>query len=78
VRHSNSQFIISPRKLNGSIGSLRLVFNNDTLIELETQDGQQQKSLLLFSDIKQNHSLPADTFLFVMPDDYELDDQRQP
>ncbi|WP_297818451.1 outer membrane lipoprotein chaperone LolA [uncultured Paraglaciecola sp.] len=76
VRHSNSQFIISPRKLNGSIGSLRLVFNNDTLIELETQDGQQQKSLLLFSDIKQNHSLPADTFLFVMPEGYELDDQR--
>ena len=78
VSQLDGQFIITPREPNGGIDSLRLVFNNDTLVELETQDGQQQKSLLLFSDIKQNHSLPADTFLFVMPDDYELDDQRQP
>jgi len=78
VSQLDGQFIITPREPNGGIDSLRLVFNNDTLVELETQDGQQQKSLLVFSDIKQNHSLPADTFLFVMPDDYELDDQRQP
>jgi outer membrane lipoprotein carrier protein len=52
------------------------VFNNDTLVELESQDGQQQKSLLLFSEIQQNHSLPADTFIFVRPEGYELDDQR--
>ena len=78
VSQLDGQFIITPREPNGGIDSLRLVFNNDTLVELETQDGQQQKSSLLFSDIKQNHSLPADTFLFVMPDDYELDDQRQP
>jgi outer membrane lipoprotein carrier protein len=76
VSQSESQFIITPRELNGGIESLRLVFKGDTLVELESQDGQQQKSVLLFSDIKQNHSLPADTFLFVMPDGYELDDQR--
>ena len=66
----------SARELNGGIESLRLVFNNDTLVELESQDGQQQKSLLLFSEIQQNHSLPADTFIFVRPEGYELDDQR--
>jgi len=76
VSQSDSQFIITPRELNGGIESLRLVFKGDTLVELESQDGQQQKSVLLFSDIQQNHLLPADTFLFVMPDGYELDDQR--
>jgi outer membrane lipoprotein carrier protein len=76
VSRLDSQFIIKPRELNGGIESLRLVFNGDTLIEIESQDGQQQKSLLLFSEIQQNHSLPADTFRFVMPEGYELDDQR--
>lgn len=76
VSQSASQFIITPRELKGGIESLRLVFKDDTLVELESIDGQQQKSVLLFSEIKQNHSLPADTFIFVMPDGYELDDQR--
>jgi outer membrane lipoprotein carrier protein len=76
VSRLDSQFIIKPRELNGGIESLRLVFNGDTLIEIESQDGQQQKSLLLFSEIQQNHSLPADTFRFFMPEGYELDDQR--
>ena len=76
VSQSDSQFIITPRELNSGIESLRLVFDNDTLVELESQDGQQQKSLLLFSEINQNHSLPDDIFIFVRPDGYELDDQR--
>jgi outer membrane lipoprotein carrier protein len=76
VSQLDNQFIITPRELNGGIESLRLVFNGDILVELESQDGQQQKSLLLFSDVKQNNALPADTFIFVMPDGYELDDQR--
>jgi outer membrane lipoprotein carrier protein len=76
VSQLDNQFIITPRELNGGFESLRLVFNGDILVELESQDGQQQKSLLLFSDVKQNNALPADTFIFVMPDGYELDDQR--
>jgi outer membrane lipoprotein carrier protein len=76
VSHSDSQFIITPRELNGGIKTLRLLFKGDLLVELESQDAQQQKSLLLFGEIKQNHSLPSDTFIFVMPDGYELDDQR--
>ena len=76
VSHSDSQFIITPRELNGGIKTLRLLFKGDLLVELESQDAQQQKSLLLFGEIKQNHALPPDTFIFVMPDGYELDDQR--
>jgi outer membrane lipoprotein carrier protein len=76
VSQSASQFIITPRELKGGIESLRLVFKDDILVELESIDGQQQKSVLLFSEIKQNHSLLADTFIFVLPDGYELDDQR--
>ena len=76
VSQSGSQFIITPLELNGGIESLRLVFKDDMLVELESQDGQQQKSLLLFSEIKQNHALPPNTFTFMMPDGYELDDQR--
>jgi len=76
VSRSDKQFIITPLEKNGGIESLRLVFNGDILVELESQDGQQQKSKLTFSEIKQNSPLPADTFIFVMPDGYELDDQR--
>jgi outer membrane lipoprotein carrier protein len=76
VSQSDTQFIITPRELNGGIESLRLVFNGDLLVELESLDGQQQKSVLSFSEIKQNDPLPKDTFIFVMPDGYELDDQR--
>jgi outer membrane lipoprotein carrier protein len=76
VSQSDAQFIITPLELNGGIESLRLLFKGDVLIELESQDGQQQKSLLTFSEIKQNNPLAADTFIFVMPEGYELDDQR--
>tara|TARA_R110002153_G_scaffold264615_1_gene426638 strand:- start:9307 stop:9936 length:630 start_codon:yes stop_codon:yes gene_type:complete len=76
VSQSDNQFIITPLELNGGIESLRLVFNGDLLVELESQDGQQQKSVLSFSDIKQNKPLPANTFIFVIPEGYELDDQR--
>ncbi len=76
VSQSDSQFVITAKELNGGIESLRLVFNGDTLVELESVDGQQQKSFLSFSEIKQNKSLPVDTFIFEMPDAYELDDQR--
>jgi outer membrane lipoprotein carrier protein len=78
VSQSDGQFIITPLVFNGGIESLRLVFDGDTLVKLESQDGQQQKSVLSFTDIKQNHPLPVDTFIFVMPDGYELDDQRKP
>ncbi|MFT5839457.1 MAG: outer membrane lipoprotein carrier protein [Flavobacteriales bacterium] len=76
VSRSDKQFIITPSLPNGGIESLRLLFNGDILVELESQDGQQQKSLLSFSEIKQNTTLPAEIFTFVMPDGYELDDQR--
>jgi outer membrane lipoprotein carrier protein len=76
VIQSDAQFIITPLELNGGIESLRLLFKGDKLVELESQDGQQQKSLLSFSEIKQNKALAADTFIFVMPAGYELDDQR--
>ena len=76
VSQLDSQFIITPRELKGGIESLRLVFKGDLLVELESQDGQQQKSVLSFSEIQQNKTLAADTFIFVMPDGYELDDQR--
>ena len=76
VSQSGEQFVITPQALDGTLVSLRLLFNGNTLIELESEDGQQQKSLLLFSQIQQNHSLATDTFMFVMPDGYELDDLR--
>ena len=76
VSQADNQFIITPRELNGGIESLRLVFKGDTLVELESQDGQQQQSLLSFNNIKQNNPLPADPFIFVMPAGSELDDPR--
>ncbi|WP_299076820.1 outer membrane lipoprotein chaperone LolA [uncultured Paraglaciecola sp.] len=76
VSHSKQQFFISAIAPNGGIESLRLTFKGDRLVELESQDGQQQKSLLTFSEIQQNNPIAAGTFVFEMPEGYELDDQR--
>ncbi|MEP2652593.1 MAG: outer membrane lipoprotein chaperone LolA [Paraglaciecola sp.] len=72
------QFIIEPISDNGSIEVLRLFFEGDELLGLETRDTQQQTSRLAFSDISQNGDILQSIFSFSMPIGYELDDQRNP
>jgi outer membrane lipoprotein carrier protein len=72
------QFIITPIQAGGTITRLNLRFENGQLMAIQTEDGQQQTSTLIFSDMQQNQALPNKQFVFSMPDGYELDDQRAP
>ena len=74
----SEHFVIQPVVPAGNIEVLRLLFNDDNLVGLETRDTQQQTSRLSFTDIQQNQPIQGARFTFTMPDGYELDDQRNP
>lgn len=77
VSAKDNVFVITPIKETGNIEKLRLVFtNNNQMVELQTTDVQKQISTLSFSNIFLNHKLPVDKFNFIVPDGFELDDQR--
>ncbi|WJG11170.1 outer membrane lipoprotein chaperone LolA [Aliiglaciecola sp. LCG003] len=64
---------ISPQS---QIAELQLRFEQGKLVELSLIDRQLQISKLVFSDIQQNIPLGNEPFKFVVPDGFELDDQR--
>lgn len=76
VNIKDSQFVITPLVPNGGIEALKLVFDDDKLVELQSTDTQQQTSKLIFSAIQQNQAVADTQFVFVQPEGYELDDQR--
>ncbi|MFT2091138.1 outer membrane lipoprotein chaperone LolA [Paraglaciecola sp. 2405UD69-4] len=78
VALSGQQFTIEPIADKSSIEVLRLFFEGETLVSIETRDTQQQTSRLVFTDIQQNKTIQESTFSFSMPAGYELDDQRNP
>ncbi|MBF7072852.1 outer membrane lipoprotein chaperone LolA [Glaciecola sp. MH2013] len=59
-----------------SIRQLNIKFENGLLTELTSIDNQQQKSLLVFSDIKQNTDVQKSSFEFSVPPTFIVDDQR--
>jgi outer membrane lipoprotein carrier protein len=78
VEFDSQQFVITPTVSGGTIEKLRLVFKDNSLVELETQDAQQQSSTLFFANIQQNQPISDVKFTFVLPPGFELDDQRIP
>ncbi len=76
VAKNDQQFTISAINPGAGISELQLSFSDDTLEALKSTDAQQQTSELRFSDIQQNKTLATSTFIFVMPEGFELDDQR--
>ncbi|MGS2720262.1 outer membrane lipoprotein chaperone LolA [Paraglaciecola aestuariivivens] len=76
VSQQQNQFTIKPNTQGTSIQSLQLSFKGDQLVGLQSIDSQQQTSVLLFSDIQQNKPLGANTFIFTLPEGFDLDDQR--
>nr|WP_297349262.1 outer membrane lipoprotein chaperone LolA [uncultured Glaciecola sp.] len=76
VEKKQSRFIVVSSDENANIVSLNIEFNGDQLSRLQSTDRQQQKSLLIFSNIAQNQSVPQSLFLFDIPTNYIIDDQR--
>jgi len=76
VEKTQSRFVVISKDENANIVSLNIEFNGDELSRLQSTDRQQQKSLLVFSNIAQNQPVPQSLFTFDIPINYIVDDQR--
>jgi outer membrane lipoprotein carrier protein len=76
VEKTESRFVVISKDENANIVSLNIEFNGDELSRLQSTDRQQQKSLLVFSNIAQNQPVPQSLFTFDIPTNYIVDDQR--
>lgn len=57
----------TPRSKEGSIQWMKAGFRGSVLVAVEVADSFGQRSMLSFSDMQTEMSLPADTFRFVVP-----------
>jgi outer membrane lipoprotein carrier protein len=76
VENKQSRFVVTSKNENANIVSLIIEFNGEELTRLQSTDRQQQKSLLVFSNIAQNESISQSLFSFDIPKNYIIDDQR--
>ena len=78
VEQEGDDFTIVAKNGQSQIVALKLMFKDDQLQGLALIDRQEQISRLTFSSPEQNSDIAAETFVFTMPEGYDLDDQRQP
>lgn len=76
VEKKESRFLVVSQDENANIVSLNIVFDGDQLTRLQSTDRQQQKSLLIFSNIAQNQPVAQSLFSYEIPENYIIDDQR--
>lgn len=76
VEKKESRFMVVSQDENANIISLNIEFNGDQLSRLQSTDRQQQKSLLIFSNIEQNQPVAQLLFSYKIPENYIIDDQR--
>jgi outer membrane lipoprotein carrier protein len=76
VNQQDNIFTINSTQTGASIVKLILHFKQDQLVELNMEDSQQQLSKLIFSGIKQNQPIDDSRFEFLLPEGYDVDDQR--
>lgn len=56
-----------PREADSSFQSIILVFDSEGLRQMIMQDSFDQRTRLVFSEVRQNHAFDADTFTFTPP-----------
>ncbi len=76
VEKKESRFVVVTQDENANIVSLNIAFSGDQLVRLQSTDRQQQKSLLIFSNIAQNQAVAESLFSYETPENYIIDDQR--
>ena len=77
VTKDGQEYQIAPVEPKGQVKQLNVVLGEQQFKQLTIVDVSGQKSLFSFVDSKHNHKLDKGLFKFSMPDDVELDDQRQ-
>lgn len=73
---SSEDFRVEALSYDSQIAALVLSFVGEELSKLTIIDRQQQTSTSLFSDIQQNIIIQPSVFEINIPDNYEIDDQR--
>jgi outer membrane lipoprotein carrier protein len=76
VKKLKSAYQVNSKDENANILTLVIEFKGNVLSRLQSTDRQQQKSLLVFSDIQQNQDIDDAVFTFEITDNYVIDDQR--
>lgn len=72
-----TQFILYPRGNEGLFTRLSLTFAGNDLVEMHFEDSLGQKTSLSFTNLQTNITLPADTFVFTMPEDIDVIDNTR-
>ena len=70
------QFYIDSIAPDSQITQVVMAFKQAQLIQLEVVDSTGQRSVFIFSDVRQNVPLAQDTFVYSIPADFFIDDQR--
>ena len=68
-------FIVNHVVHDKNDNEVTLAFINDQLIELRVHDGQGNTNQFHFENIKEDQPLPSDTFTFLAPEHFVIDDQ---
>lgn len=77
VSQDGTTFVVVSTVSDANIRQLALFFDEQgNLSRFQTTDTQEQVNDLVFSDIQTNPMLALDHFTAVIPDGYEIDDQR--
>ncbi|MEM0912356.1 MAG: outer membrane lipoprotein chaperone LolA [Pseudomonadota bacterium] len=77
VSQDGTTFVVVSTVSDANIRQLTLFFDEQgNLSRFQTTDTQEQVNDLVFSDIQTNPMLALDHFTAVIPDGYEIDDQR--
>lgn len=76
VTQTEGTFVIAADSEQGQIAQLILSFDDGRLTGLKMLDRQSQTSDFSFANIQQNGKIAQSLFQFVLPDGFDLDDQR--
>ncbi|MGB3727530.1 MAG: outer membrane lipoprotein chaperone LolA [Glaciecola sp.] len=77
IEKQDDEFVVRSLDPNALINVVILSFDQAGRISLlSSVDRQQQRNVIEFSDVTVNAILPSDTFSFVAPNNWVIDDQR--
>lgn len=76
ITKDKDQFVVSPKAAESQVTKIALTFKGNQLQSLVIWDASEQQSQYQFSNIAVNPSFDASHFIFDVPEDTDIDDQR--
>jgi len=76
ITRQRERYVVTPKENSSSIQTLELSFVENRFTSLTTTDTQSQRSTMTFSNVNNGVQVSEQLFLMVIPDGYQIDDQR--